>query len=241
LGLYSCRFSCYAEVVSLIRAFPLCTSLFVRDCVSRKTPGADLLAKLPQHTLRVTELELTSSSCHRYLVDVSNLVEDAALDISSLTGFSCDMSTADVARHTLMAAAASPIERLHLACDEALGFHVLADPVVAAWPLKSLTIGPLVQKDDQWCERASDLAPSLPYLDTVTILCSYRHPILSYLRLWAKIDRLLARRDLFPRLERLDVCITLRSKRLKHAEHQRIAEHLPNLHSAGKVYFWGDS
>jgi hypothetical protein len=160
LGLYSCRFSCYAEVVSLIRAFPLCTSLFVRDCVSRKTPGADLLAKLPQHTLRVTELELTSSSCHRYLVDVSNLVEDAALDISSLTGFSCDMSTADVARHTLMAAAASPIERLHLACDEALGFHGEFEPPKTADV--ALIASSKFSRTQWWQPGRSSPSPSAP-------------------------------------------------------------------------------
>ena len=255
LGLYSCRFSCYDEVISLIRAFPLCTSLFVRDCVGRKTPGANVLTRLPQHTLRVTELELTSSSRHKYLIDVSTLIEDAALDISSLTGLSCDMSTADAARHALMAADASPIERLQLACDEAQGFRgeykssknacvsfvqVLADPVVKAWPLKSLTIGPIVQKNVPWCGRATDLTLGLPYLETVTILCYYRRPVENLLRCWRKIDRLLARRDLFPHLERLDICITVASTRLQHAECKAIAQSLPKLHKAGKIYFWGE-
>ena len=124
LGLYSCRFSRYAEMISLVRAFPLCTSLYVRDCVAnRGTPGVDMFAELPQHTLHISDLELTSSSDHRSLISVSNLVEDAALDISSLASFSCDMSTSDAARHTVMTAVASPIERLQLACDEAEGFH----------------------------------------------------------------------------------------------------------------------
>jgi len=121
LGLYSCHFSCYTEMISLIRAFPLCTSLFVRDCVARETPGEDAFAGLPQHTLRISDLELTSSSGHRFLIDVSNLIQDAALDISSLVSFSCEMSTAEIARHTTMIVAASPIERLQLACDEAQG------------------------------------------------------------------------------------------------------------------------
>ena len=128
LGLYSCHFSCYGEMISLIRAFPLCTSLYVRDCVAKKTPKEDIFVKLPQHTLSITDLELTSSSGHRFLVDASTLVGDAALDISSLTGFSCDMTTADAARHTLMTAAASPIERLQLVCDDAQGFHSTSEP-----------------------------------------------------------------------------------------------------------------
>ena len=123
LGLYSCHFSCYGEMISLIRAFPLCTSLYVRDCVVKKTPKQDSFVKLPQHTLSITDLELTSSSHHRFLIDVSTLVRDAALDVSPLTGFSCDMATADAARHAVMAAAASPIERLQLVCDGAEGFH----------------------------------------------------------------------------------------------------------------------
>ena len=123
LGLYSCRFSSRAEMISLIRAFPLCTSLYVRDCVARNPPGADMFTKLPQHTLHISDLELTSSSGRRFLIDVSTLIKDAALDISPLAGFSCDMTTADAARHTVMSAMASPIERFQLICDEPEGFH----------------------------------------------------------------------------------------------------------------------
>jgi len=123
LGLYSCHFSCYTEMISLIRAFPLCTSLYVRDCVARRTPGVDMFAKLPQHTLHISDLELTSSSGHKFLIDVSTLIKDAALDISPLTGFSCDVTTIDVARHIVGTVAASPIERFQLTCDEPEDFH----------------------------------------------------------------------------------------------------------------------
>ena len=123
LGLYSCHFSHYLEMISLVRAFPLCTSLSIRDCVAnRGTPGVDMFAELPQHTLRISDLKLASSSNHRSLIDVSDLVEDAALDLSSLASFSCDTSTADAARHIVKIAVASPIERLQLTCDEAEGF-----------------------------------------------------------------------------------------------------------------------
>jgi len=123
LGLYSCNFSCYAEMISLIRTFPLCTSLFVRDCVARRTPGEDMFAELPQHTLHISNLELTSSSDHKFLIDASNLIRDATLDISSLVSFSCDMSIADVARHVRVIVAASPIEKFQLVCNEAEGIH----------------------------------------------------------------------------------------------------------------------
>ena len=111
---------------------------------------------------------------------------------------------------------------------------------MATWPLKFLTIGPLVQKDNQWCERALDLIPTLPYLESITMLCYYIKPVRYRLRFWRRMDRLLAQRDLFPCLERLDICITVGSKRLQHAEHQNIAQYLPTLHRAGKVHFWGD-
>lgn len=122
LGLYSCHFSCYEEMISLIRAFPLCSSLYVRDCAAPRS-GSNTFAPLPQHTLHINNLELTSSSGRRLLVDVSNLVKDASLDISSLAVFSCEMNAADVVRHALMIATASPVEELQLVCDEAEGFH----------------------------------------------------------------------------------------------------------------------
>ena len=86
-----------------------------------------MFADLPQHTLHISDLELSSSG-HRFLADVSTLVEDAALDVSSLTGFSSGMGTANLTRRTLMVAAKSPIERLQLICEEAEGFHGTSMP-----------------------------------------------------------------------------------------------------------------
>jgi len=123
LGLYSCHFSCYTEMISLVRAFPLCTSLCVHDCVTRKTPGEDSFAQLPQHTLHIDGLGLSSSSHHKFLIDLSNLIKDAALDISSLVSFSCDMTAANAACRATMAATDAPIERFQLVCEEATGFH----------------------------------------------------------------------------------------------------------------------
>jgi hypothetical protein len=124
LGLYLCHFSSYEEMISLIRAFPLCSSLYVRDCVAQKNPTElNAFARLPRHTLHINDLELTSSSNRKHLIDVSNLVKDAALDVSSLTGFTCEMSAADAVQQALMITAASPLERLQLVCNEAEGFH----------------------------------------------------------------------------------------------------------------------
>ena len=63
LGLYECRFSSYGEMVSLIRSFPLCNFLFVRDCVTGEQDGDEnALAGLPEHELSIKDLQLSSSS-----------------------------------------------------------------------------------------------------------------------------------------------------------------------------------
>ena len=111
---------------------------------------------------------------------------------------------------------------------------------MVAWPLKFLTIGPLVQKGDLWCESALGPAISLPYLERITILCHYKKPYRYGHRFWRRMDQLFARQDLFPRLERLDICATVGSKRPQHAEHLSIVHYLPTLRRAGKVYFWGN-
>ena len=89
------------------------TSLYVSDCITRKTPKIFLPNVCSIH-LFISDLELTSSSGHRFLIDVSTLTKDAVLDTSSFTGFSYDMTTADAARHAVMVAVASPVERLQL-------------------------------------------------------------------------------------------------------------------------------
>lgn len=53
------------------------------------------------------------------------------------------------------------------------------------------------------------------------------------------MDRLFSREDLFPRLKRVDICITVGG--VQHTvESSSIAQHLPMLRMAGKVYFWGE-
>jgi len=117
---------------------------------------------------------------------------------------------------------------------------VLADPAITTWPLKSLTIGPLFQKDDWWCERALTLTPNLPHLEDITILGAYKKPIRGSLQFWKRMDQLLSRDDMFPRFKSLDIRITIGSQRLHISGLQKIVQNLPTLHRAGKVRFWGE-
>ena len=54
------------------------------------------------------------------------------------------------------------------------------------------------------------------------------------------MDRLLSRKSEFPHLERVDICISVGSRRLEDREHQSLVQYLPTLHRDGKVYFWGE-
>ena len=63
LGLYGSRFSSYEDMISLIRSFPLCEFLFVRDCVTAKRAAkGNMFAGLPGHKLKLKDLQLSSSS-----------------------------------------------------------------------------------------------------------------------------------------------------------------------------------
>jgi len=96
LGLYGCRFSSYEEMVSLIRSFPHCNSLFLRDCVTRGKSGVgNAFAGLPEHALSVKDLQLSSSLSNGTLIDISKLIKDAALDVGSLTSLVCDVGTTE--------------------------------------------------------------------------------------------------------------------------------------------------
>lgn len=54
------------------------------------------------------------------------------------------------------------------------------------------------------------------------------------------MDQLLSRDDMFPRLERLDIRITIGSQRLNIAGMREIVQNLPTLHRAGNIRFWGE-
>ena len=124
LGLYGCHFSSYEEMVSFIRSFPLCNFLFIRDCVTgREATGGNALAGLPENTLTIKDLQLSASSSNNLLIDVSNLIEDAALDVQSLTSLVCDVVTSEGTQRVAAAVSTSRVEHLQMACIQPEGFQ----------------------------------------------------------------------------------------------------------------------
>jgi len=124
LGLYQCQFPSYTDMVSFIRAFPHCDSLFVRDCVvGDETSTENMFSGLPEHKLSLDVLELTSASLNGPIADVSSLIKDAALDISQLSALTCSVGSADQARCVAAATSTSPIQHLQLACTQPGGFQ----------------------------------------------------------------------------------------------------------------------
>ena len=122
-GLYGCHFSSYEEMISLIRSFPLCNFLFVRDCTTEGRPaGENVFTGLPEHKLNIRDLQLSSSS-NNSSIDVSNLIEDAALDVRSLTSFMCDVGTSEGVQRIAAAVYLSPVEHFQVACAEPGGFQ----------------------------------------------------------------------------------------------------------------------
>jgi len=53
------------------------------------------------------------------------------------------------------------------------------------------------------------------------------------------MDQLLSRKDIFPRLGLVDICITMGSRRFEIGEDGGITRYLPTLHKDGRVYLWG--
>jgi len=130
LGLYGCHFSSYEEMISLIRSFPFCNFLFIRDCVTGdQATGGNALAGLPEHSLSIKDLQLSSSSSNDLLIDVSNLIKDAALDVGSLTSLVCDMGTSEKAQRIAAAVSSSPVEQFQVACAEFEGFQGRRTPL----------------------------------------------------------------------------------------------------------------
>jgi len=124
LGLYGCHFSSYEEMVSLIRSFPHCNFLFIRDCATgEQTSGGNAFAGLPEYTLNISDLQLPSPSSDDPLIDVSNLIEDAALDVGSLAALACDVGGSEKTQRVAAAVSSSPMEHFQLACTEPGGFQ----------------------------------------------------------------------------------------------------------------------
>jgi hypothetical protein len=124
LGLCGCHFSRYEEMVSFVRAFPHCNTLYIEDCV---TGGQDspinLFSGLPQHKLSIIDLGLTASSTSDLLIDPSGLTEDAELDVSSLSKLGCDLRSVEGIRRILSATSESPVRGLRFSATCTDGFQ----------------------------------------------------------------------------------------------------------------------
>ena len=124
LGLYGCHFSSYGEMISFVRSFPLCNFLFIRDCITGEhATGGNAFEGLPEHRLTVKDLQLSASSSNDLLIDISNLIEDAALDVGSLTSLVCDVETSERTQRVATAVSSSPVEQLQVACTQPGGFQ----------------------------------------------------------------------------------------------------------------------
>jgi hypothetical protein len=129
LGLYGCHFSSYEEMISFIRSFPRCEFLFTRDCVKgEESTGGNAFDGLPEHNLTIKDLQLSSSSSSELLIDVSNLIEDAALDVGSLTSLVCDVGTSEATQRVANAVSASPVEQFQVACAQPEGYQGKCTP-----------------------------------------------------------------------------------------------------------------
>ena len=119
LGLYGCKFPSYNDMISFIRAFPHCDSLFIRDCTADgKDSTGTTFSELSQHRLSLNTLELTSASPDRLIIDVSTLIEDAGLEVSRLSALTCDIGSAQQARSVSAATSGSPVKHFQLTSME---------------------------------------------------------------------------------------------------------------------------
>ena len=124
LGLCGCRFPSYTDTISLVRAFPHCDTLYIRDCVTDcgNTAG-NVFSGLREHKLSLNVLELTCDSSNRSTIDVSNFIRDACLDVSRLSTLICCPRSVEQARSIAISVSVSPIQHLQLACTEPGGFQ----------------------------------------------------------------------------------------------------------------------
>ena len=123
LGLYECRFPSYTDMISLIRAFPQCDSLFIRDCVTGSDFPESMFSGLPEHKLSLRILELISTAPDGPIIDFSSLIEDAALDVSQLSALACCVASTGQAQYVAMATSAPQIQHIQLACANSGGLQ----------------------------------------------------------------------------------------------------------------------
>ena len=124
LGLYGYHFSCYEEMISFVRAFPHCDKLCIQDCVTGgRGPPENSLAGLPRHKLSVVDLDITTSSKHKLLIDHSGFVEDAELDVSSLWKLTCNLRSAVGICRAILTASESPVRVLRFLSTRLDGYQ----------------------------------------------------------------------------------------------------------------------
>jgi len=82
-----------------------------------------VFAGLPKHILNIKDLQLSSPSSNHPFIDVSNLIEDAALDAGSLTALACDVGTSESTQRVAAAVSSSPVEQFQVWCAEPGGFQ----------------------------------------------------------------------------------------------------------------------
>ncbi|KAF9779835.1 hypothetical protein BJ322DRAFT_1086751 [Thelephora terrestris] len=234
LGLYGCHFSSYEEMISFIRTFPLCNFLFIRDCVTGgEAIGGNALAGLPEHKLVVQDLQLSASSSRNLLIDVSNLIKDADLDIGSLTSLVCDVGTSERTQCVAAAVSTSPVKHFQLACSEPGGFQVFVNHL-SKWSLKTLTIGPQFRETNTvfWVEAFKGLPP-LPLVNNVTVVYHYPKYGDFNIDFWEYLERILSRRDLFPALKSMHVRCSFGSHRLERMLRWQLDRSLRSIKTRG--------
>ena len=231
LGLYGCRFPSYTDMISFVRAFPRCDSLSIWDCViGGPNSTENMFSGLPEHKLSLDFLELAATS-NGLIIDVSSLIEDAALDVSQLSALTCVVISAEQARCVAMATSASPIRHLQLACTEPGGFrgmcripsglslllsfssHIQAffNPMAKTWSLRSLTIGPMSHKTDRaFWDDAFQNFPAVPRLEELIITYFYPRASAFDINCWAHFTSMSSRLDIFPRSMKVDLRTTIR-------------------------------
>jgi len=263
LGLYGCRFLSYADMISFIRAFPRCNSLYIRDCVTTsENPAENMFLGLPEHKLSLTILELTSTSSNRRIVDVSSLVGDAGLDVSQLSALTCCFGSAEQARCVAMATSASRIQHFQLACTESGGFQgacevpndlypvlsfsrlvqAFLNPMVKRWPLESLTIGPLYRRTNRafWHDTFKDF-PTVTQLKELTIIYYYPNANAFDTSCWVYLNSLFCQRDIFPLFTEVDIRATIQSSPLNNEQRLALYRALGSLSMRRTVKIWGKS
>ncbi|KAF9648002.1 hypothetical protein BDM02DRAFT_3187530 [Thelephora ganbajun] len=241
LGLYWCRFPSYVDMISFIRAFPHCKSLYVRDCVATgENTSGDMFSGLLEYKISLDVLELTSASSDELILDVSSLIEDAALDVSQLSTLTCSVRSAEQAQCVAMATSASLIHHFQLACTVPGGFQAFFNPIAYKWSLESLTIGPMSHTTNYaFWQDAFQNFPNVPHLKEFIVIYYYPNANAFDMSCWVYFGTLLCRGDIFPRFMDVDIRTTIRSLSLSDSRQRYLIETLWPLMMRRHVTFWG--